>query len=113
MKNETDKYKLIGAQIREARQKKGMSQKVLAEAVGFDSATSISLIESGERKISVVDLEKTAEVLNEELSFFLGAEPSVRVSFRAEGLDKKDSEVIQHIIYMAKKRAHGKRDPNN
>lgn len=113
MKDEQDKYKIIGSKIREIRQKKGLSQKALADAVGFDSATSISLIESGERKISVVDLEKTAEFLNEELNYFLGAKPTVRVSFRADGLDEKDTEVIQHIIEMAKKRAHGKRSTDN
>jgi transcriptional regulator with XRE-family HTH domain len=108
MENEKNKYKLIGARVKEARQKKGLSQKDLAEAVGFDSATSISLIESGERRISIVDLEKTADTLNEELVYFLGAKPKVKVSFRADGLDEKDTEVIQHIIEMAKKRAHGK-----
>lgn len=107
MKNKKDTYILIGSRIKKARKEKGLSQKKLAEAVGFDSATSISLIESGERKISIVDLEKTAEVLNEELIQFLGTEPKVRVSFRADGLNEKDAKVIQHIITMAKKRAHG------
>jgi transcriptional regulator with XRE-family HTH domain len=110
MENEREKYKYIGSKIKEARQKKGLSQKDLAEAVGFDSATSISLIEAGERKISVVDLEKTAEVLNEDMQYFLGTDTNVRVSFRADGLDEKDAEAIQHIIEMAKKRAHGKRE---
>lgn len=110
MQEEKDKYKLIGSRIKEARQKKGLSQKDLAEAVGFDSATSISLIESGERKISIVDLEKTAEILNEELAYFIESEPEVRVSFRADGLDEKDAEVIQHIIEMAKKRANDRGD---
>ena len=107
MKDEKNKYKLIGARVKEARQKKGLSQKDLADVVGFDSATSISLIEAGERKISIVDLEKTAHTLNEELGYFLDAEPKVRVSFRADGLGEKDTEVIHHIIEMAKKRAHG------
>jgi len=110
MKSKKDKYKFIGARIKKARQKKGLSQKTLAEMIGFDSATSISLIESGERKISIVDLEKAAHTLNEELEYFLGTEPRVRVSFRADGLDKKDAKVIQHIIDMAKKRAYGRRN---
>ena len=76
--------------------------------MGFESATSISLIESGERKISIFDLEKTADILNEDTSYFLGSQPKVKVAFRADGLDVKDSEVIQHIIEMAKKRARRK-----
>lgn len=107
MKSEKEKYEYIGSRIREARQAKGLSQKDLAEAVGFDSGTSISLIEAGERKISIVDLEKVAHKLNEDLDYFLSTPQSVRVSFRADGLDEKDTEVIQHIIEMAKKRAHG------
>lgn len=110
MKDEKDKYKLIGSRIKEIRLQKGISQKELAEKVGFDSATSISLIESGERKISIVDLEKTAQFLNEELSYFLDSEPKIRVAFRAEGLDEKDAEAIQHIIEIAKKRAHDRRN---
>lgn len=110
MKNEKNKYKFIGTRIKEARQKKGLSQKYLAEKVGFDSATSISLIESGERKISIVDLEETANILNEELAYFLGTEPKVRVAFRADGLNEKDSEAIQHIIEMAKKNAYERRN---
>ncbi len=106
MKNEQEKYQFIGARIKETRRKKGLSQKDLAKKVGFDSATSISLIESGERKISIVDLEKTAQALNEELGYFIGAEPKIKVAFRAEGLEEKDAEAIQHIIEMAKKRAH-------
>lgn len=106
MKNEKEKYQFIGARIKEIRRKKGLSQKDLAEKVGFGSATSISLIESGERKISIVDLEKTAQALNEELGYFVGAEPKIKVAFRADGLEEKDAEAIQHIIEMAKKRAY-------
>lgn len=110
MKNELDKYKVIGARIREARIARGLSQQALADALGFDSATSISLIESGDRKISIVDLEKTADALNEELEYFLGSRGSgVKVSFRADGLDERDVNAIQHIIAMAKKRAHDRR----
>lgn len=113
MIDEKQKYKLIGARIKEIRQEKGISQKDLATEVGFDSATSISLIESGDRKISIVDLEKTAQFLNEDLNSFLGARPKVSVAFRSEGLDEKDAEVIQHIIDLAKKRAHDRRKSNS
>ena len=40
--------KLIGIRIKEAREAVGISQKALADAVGFESATAISLIEAGE-----------------------------------------------------------------
>ena len=57
MKSE-DTYPQIGKRIKDAREKEGLSQKSLAEAVGFESATAISLIESGERRVSIEDLDK-------------------------------------------------------
>jgi transcriptional regulator with XRE-family HTH domain len=107
MENEKEKYIFIGSRVREARQKKGLSQKDLAERLNFESATSISLIEAGERKISIYDLERAADVLNEDIAYFLG-EQKVKVAFRADGLGKEDTEAIQHIIEMAKRHARGK-----
>ena len=46
MKTSKDRYKFIGARIKEAREALSMSQKSLAEALGYESATAISLIES-------------------------------------------------------------------
>lgn len=105
MQKEKNRYIFIGSKIKEAREGKGLSQRELADKVGFESATSISLIEAGERKISVFDLERVADVLNEPIEYFLGSGPKVKVAFRAAGLDDKDAEAIQHIIEMAKKRA--------
>lgn len=109
--NEENRYKAIGAKIREAREAAKLSQKALAEQLGYESATAISYIESGERKVAVVDLEKIASILDREIGFFMGheAQPmNVRVALRAEeGLDKEDQNAILHIIEMAKKRAGG------
>ncbi len=58
MKNEKLTYTLIGSKIKDARQEANMSQKQLAELVGFDSSTAISLIEAGQRKVSIEDVRK-------------------------------------------------------
>jgi transcriptional regulator with XRE-family HTH domain len=109
--NEENRYIAIGAKIREAREATGLSQKALAEKLGYESSTAVSYIESGERKVAVVDLEKIAGILDREVGFFIGLEAqpmNVRVALRAEeGLDKKDQDAILHIIEMAKKRAGG------
>lgn len=110
MMNEENKYLFIGKKVREARESAGLSQKQLAEKIGFESSTAVSYIESGERKVSVVDLEKMARILDRDIRFFLGLESeqqNVRVALRAEsGLDSKDQDAILHIIEMAKKRSN-------
>ncbi|MBI2612802.1 helix-turn-helix transcriptional regulator [Candidatus Kaiserbacteria bacterium] len=109
MVNPENKYTFIGQRIREARETAHLSQRELAEKLGYESATAISYIESGERKVSVVDLEQIATILDKDIRYFVGREdqqPNVRVALRAEtGLDKKDQDAILHIIEMAKKRA--------
>lgn len=102
------KYEFIGKKIRDAREAANMSQKDLASKLDYESATAISYLESGERKVSVVDLEKIATTLDRDIRFFLGSEgetANVRVALRAEGFDKKDQDAILHIVEMAKKRA--------
>ncbi len=108
MMNEENKYQFIGKKIREAREASGLSQRELADKLGFESSTAVSYMESGERKVSVVDLEKISKLLDKDIRFFIGQEGeqlNVRVALRAEtGLDKKDQDAILHIIEMAKKR---------
>src|SRR3989344_1443295 len=108
MINTQKRYAFIGGKIREAREAAGFLQKGLADKIGDESATAISYLESGERKVSVVDLEKIAHLLDRDIRFFIGQEGerlNVRVALRAEtGLDSKDQNAILHIIEMAKKR---------
>lgn len=102
-----DKNKLIGQKIKEAREAAGKSQKDLAEILGFESATAISLIESGERKVKVEDLEKITEFLHKDIKFFLGIEEKsdVRFALRADkDLTKKDQDEILRFIDFVKKK---------
>jgi transcriptional regulator with XRE-family HTH domain len=109
MINEENKYEFIGKKIREARESAGLSQKDIAEKLGYESSTAVSYLESGERKISIIDLEKLSQLLARDIKFFLGQKSEnldVRVALRAEkGLDLKDQNAILHIIEMAKMRS--------
>ncbi len=111
MVNIPNEYKAIGQRIKDAREAAGLSQKDLAQELGYESPTAISYLESGERKVSVVDLEKLSRLLDKDVRYFLGQEDAqlnIRVALRAEpGLDKKDQDAILHIIDLAKKRAGG------
>lgn len=109
MINAENKYQFIGKKIREAREAAGLSQRQLSDELGYESSTAVSYMEAGERKVSVVDLEKLSRLLDKDIRYFLGQEAeqvSVRVALRAEeGLDKKDQDAILHIIEMAKNRS--------
>ncbi|MFA5228814.1 MAG: helix-turn-helix transcriptional regulator [Candidatus Paceibacterota bacterium] len=112
MKNEEITYTLIGSKIREARQEANMSQKDLAKSIGFDSSTAISLIEAGQRKISIEDLEKICKILQKDIKFFLGKkedENNVIYALRADkDLTKKDKDSIEHFINCIKQKDGGK-----
>lgn len=109
--NSEKRADLIGLRIQEARRKAGMSQMDLAKAVGFESATAISLIENGERRIAVDTLERIATVLHEDVKSLLGQkadEVPVLVALRADkDLGDEEKDYIRKFIENAK-RQHGK-----
>lgn len=114
MKNNENKAKninkFIGNRIRQAREDIGYPQLDLAKALDFESSTAISLIESGERKVTAENLEKIAKTLKRDISFFIGEEErevDVQVALRAsKDISNKDKEAIAHFIEMARKK-HG------
>lgn len=110
MKTSEEKNREIGQKIRRARESAEKSQKELADVLGFESATAISLIESGERKIKVEDLEKIANFLCRDVKFFLGIEEKtdVRFALRADKeLSMKNQEEILNFIDFIKKKKDG------
>lgn len=104
MKN--NRYEFIGNQIKIAREKSGISQKQLAEAIGYESSTAVSLFEAGQREVAIETLEKIAETLKYNIEFFLGKEnlaPSIEVALRAEkDLSKGEKDKIQDFIEFIK-----------
>jgi len=83
-----DIYKAIGQRIREARQAAGMSQEELGKAIGDYTATAISYFEHGLRKVKIEDIQKLAEVLGKDVSYFLSpreaTEPIAQVRLRTK-----------------------------
>lgn len=63
-----------GKKIREARENAGVSQKELAEAIGYESATALSLIESSKRNVSAVTLDHIISVLHLSYDYFVKLE---------------------------------------
>lgn len=114
MKKQENKYFLIGSKIKEARQDVNMSQKELAELIGFDSSTAISLIEAGQRKVSIDDLEKISKILQKDIKFFLGEEEKTNIIYalRADkDLSKADKDsIINFINYIKEKDGKDRRN---
>jgi transcriptional regulator with XRE-family HTH domain len=104
----------IGERLREAREKAGLSQAQLAKALEYESATAVSLIEAGDRKLKAKDLQKVAEFLHQPIGYFLGQAgviPDVKVALRADKeLTEEDKAAVLYFIELAKKRRHEKPD---
>ncbi len=63
----------IAQRLREAREYLGLSQGVVADAVGVPRP-SISMIESDQRKVSADELRKLAKLYRKPYEYFLGEE---------------------------------------
>jgi len=113
MKNQQTKSQQIGAKIKLERNAQGMSQAKLAEEIGFESAVAISLIENGERTITIEKLEKIGEVLHKDIKYFLGDEDApvkIEVALRAQkDLDIEDQDAILRFIELAKSKYAGRK----
>jgi transcriptional regulator with XRE-family HTH domain len=67
---------LLGLRIRQARERRGLSQEDLAAAVSKDQR-AISEYEAGKRKLAVTDLPTFATVLEVPLLFFFEEDASL------------------------------------
>ena len=68
-----DIQNFISKKIREAREEKGITQKELADALGY-SPMGISHFERGMRGIKMSDIEKLAKYLGKKMFYFLPPE---------------------------------------
>lgn len=66
--------KTIGEKIKEAREKKGLSQAELADKLGYKSRSSINKIEVGGRDIPRSQIVKIAKILNVTPAYLMGWE---------------------------------------
>ena len=107
------KYKLIGEKIKKVREAAKMSQRKLARAIGFETATSISLIESGSRRVAIRDLEKIADILQTDIKFFLGQKidkANFRFALRSDKeLSTVDKDIILDFVDFVKRRKNARR----
>jgi Zn-dependent peptidase ImmA (M78 family)/transcriptional regulator with XRE-family HTH domain len=104
----SDLYQAIGLRIRRTREKQGMSQQELAQKMGYSSSATISHFEAGERKISIADLQRVAQILSLPVEYFLQDEvKSVQnqvLRFRAlEEIRPTARETVVEFLLFAQK----------
>jgi Zn-dependent peptidase ImmA (M78 family)/DNA-binding XRE family transcriptional regulator len=90
----------LGAKLRKAREKMGLSQTAFARALGY-SAEYISYLEAGKRTPSFAALGRIATFLNREVSyFFYEKEPgpdALAMLFRADAVDDRARDELMRF----------------
>ena len=66
----TKEYKIIVQKLKKARQSAGLKQNEVAKKLGKPQSY-ISKIESGERRIDIVELKQLAKIYKKSLDFFM------------------------------------------
>jgi len=80
-------YKNLGFKVKKLREKIGISQSSLAEALGVDRVT-ISKIENGERKIYAEEIKKLSEYFNISSDVLLDLKEDIEVSLKKGQLNR-------------------------
>ena len=70
-RNQAKRRRAVQKKLRQARKEAGLTQTEVAHAMGRKHASFISKIESGERRIDVIDLEDLARLYGKSVSHFL------------------------------------------
>lgn len=94
-------YQMIGQRLKEARERAGLTQEQVAEALGI-KREQISYFENGHREIDVLTLSKLADVYGYPVEHFLKTEqvekPSdLSVAFRAAELSEDDLRALAWV----------------
>lgn len=98
--------KIIGNNIKNYRIKLGFSQDHIANYLGIDR-TAISKYENGEREISLVNLNKLADLFGIELDYLLEPKTvdktaNLAFAFRKQGLEQQDIRSIAEFQKVVK-----------
>ena len=71
-----EQLNIVGAKIKEARQKKGYSQKQLSEKLElmavYTCRGSISRIENGKRAVTDIEIDAISKILDVSLNYLFG-----------------------------------------
>ena len=99
MKNENN----IGTKLKELRENVGLRQNQVADYLEIDQSY-LSKIESGERALSVEQLETLAELYGHDISIFGDSAEDIKpikLALRAKDLTVEDMRVMATISHIA------------
>ncbi|KAF1704746.1 transcriptional regulator [Pseudoxanthomonas kaohsiungensis] len=115
-RGQTEELRAAMAQrLREAREYVGLSQEEVAQALGV-SRPAVTNIETGNRKVEAVELDKLATLYRQSVTFLLSGEDAVgavpaQVQFLAravKGLSQKDMEEVARFASFLKRSSDAK-----
>lgn len=66
----TADHKYLVKKLKEAREENGLEQKQAAKLLG-KTQSYVSKIESGQRRVDVIQLKKFAKIYNKPMNFFI------------------------------------------
>ena len=94
---------IFNENLKSAREKKGLSQKEVAEAVGVAKST-YSLYESGNREPNVQTIKRIADVLNVSADVLLGLEEphTIAAHFDGEEFTPEELNKIEEFANFVK-----------
>lgn len=97
---------IIGANIASYRKKMGYTQDHIASFLGSDRST-VSKYETNEREVSIVNLEKLADLFGIELEDLLEENSVTKVAglafaFRSDGMNENDMTCIAQFQKIVK-----------
>lgn len=107
MSKDTDRA-VLGARLKDAREYRGFSQEDVAKYLGV-SRSAISLLESGVRRIDILELKKLATLYECSIEEFTGEQPAQQaepdsikmVARAAAALSPEDrSEVLRFAQFL-------------
>ena len=81
----TDNQKM-GLRIKKLRETKGWSQAILAEKLGYSSDTAISLIEKGDRGLTIEKLRTVSNIFEVPLETLL-----------EDGIQSEEKDFLHHL----------------
>lgn len=87
----------IGYKIKARREYLGMSQKELAEKMGYKSHTTIAKIENGTNDVVQTNVVKFAEVLNTTIAYLMGWEEEENTTEELSDGEKMILELFRAI----------------
>jgi DNA-binding XRE family transcriptional regulator len=95
----------MGARLREAREYLGYSQEEVARALSL-SRPSITNMESGQRKVEALELEKLAQLYGRPVSYLLSgeedrSEQASKVAFAARALQGLTQHDLEEVLRFA------------